>query len=199
MFLCCDASAWVYCIQPQDKSAAKRRQLNRRTEEQAVDRIIETKFGGLDIVHRETHTVNGELLRDRLARDKRELPPGGRLGACYYRDLLMEWSSGQAGWADLRPSKQGEVISDQLVHALDLCNHSNPNTRTIEPLTAFLRNTKTLNQTEVYGAVKAIAANSLVGQQKKDTVVQEIMEYLVKHNQDKVWPELMKALTKYTK
>ena len=51
---------------PQDKTAAKRVRIGRRTDDQIVDRIIETKFGGLDIVHRETHTVNGELLRDRI-------------------------------------------------------------------------------------------------------------------------------------
>jgi triphosphoribosyl-dephospho-CoA synthetase len=111
----------------------------------------------------------------------------------------MEWSSGQASWADLRPAKQGEAISDQLIQALDLCNNSNPQVRTIEPLTAFLRNTKTLNQTEVYGAIKTVAANSVLGHQKKDTVVQEIMEYLVKHNQHDTWPDLMKAFTEYNK
>jgi hypothetical protein len=177
----------------QDAAARKRRQLSRRSSDQQVDRIIESKFAGLDIVHRETHTVNGELLRDRIARDRRELPPGGRLGACYYRDLLMEWSAGQAGWQDLRPSVKGESVKDELILNLDLCCHSNPNVRTIEPLCAYLRNCEALNQTEVYGAIKAIAANSVLGHQKRDIVVQEIMEYLVKHQQHDKWPQLMQA------
>ena len=51
------------CNEPQDKTAAKRVRIGRRTDGQVVDRIIGVKFSGLDIVHREAHTVNGELLR----------------------------------------------------------------------------------------------------------------------------------------
>ena len=188
-----------YCNIPQDKTAAKRVRIGRRTDDQIVDRIIESKFSSLDIVHRETHTVNGELLRDRLARDKREIHDGGRLGACYYRDLLMEWSSGQIGWAELRPELHHEAVSDSLIKALELCSDSNPNVRTIEPLTAMLRNAAAFNQTEVYGAVKAIAANSVLGHQKKDAVIQNMMEYLVRVGQHDKWPQLMRVFARHIK
>ena len=66
--------------------------MGRRNSEQAVDRIVETKSPTLDLVVREAHTVNGELLRDRIARDRKALPTGARLGACYFKGVLMEWS-----------------------------------------------------------------------------------------------------------
>ena len=172
---------------------AKRRQLGRRNSEQQVDRIMNTKFSSLELVHRETHTVNGELLRDRLLRDKRNMDPAARFGACYYRDLLMEWQAGSAGWSVVKPSVAGESISDSLIHALELCSHANPNRRSSEPLEAFLRNTGPLNETELIGTVKAVCANSDLGAIKKDSVVIEVMQYLVRAGQTERWPKLMKV------
>ena len=111
----------------------------------------------------------------------------------------MELSSGQIGWAEVRPATHGEAVSDVLlIKALDLCSDSNPNVRTIEPLTALLRNASAFNQTEVYGAVKAIAANSVLRHQKKDTVIQNMMEYQVRVGQHDKWPELMKVFARHT-
>eukprot|EP00969_Alexandrium_andersonii_P239815 10587421-Alexandrium_andersonii.AAC.1 len=83
----------------------------------------------------------------------------------------MEWQAGTSGWAEVAPSAKGEQINDSLIHALELCSHSNPNRRTSEPLEAFLRNTSPLNETEVIGLVKAARANADLGSIKKDTVV----------------------------
>ena len=159
-----------------------------------MDRIIEDKFSSLDIVYRETHRVKGMLLRDRILNDKKQLEDGKRLGATYYSALLMEWAGGQANFADLKPKDTNEGISDSLVQALECCQLPNPAQRTTEPLEALLRHAGPMNQTEIYGMVKAVIANQMLGQPMKDVVILEVMNYLSKVQLQDSWPNLMQAL-----
>ena len=159
-----------------------------------MDRIIEDKFSSLDIVHRETHKVKGLLLRDRILNDKKQLEDGKRLGATYFSALLMEWAGGQATFTDLKPKDSSEGISDSLVQALECCVLPNPAQRTTEPLEALLRHAGPMNQTEIYGMVKAVIANQMLGQPMKDVVILEVMNYLSKVQLQDSWPNLMQAL-----
>ena len=159
-----------------------------------MDRIIEDKFSSLDIVYRETHKVKGLLLRDRILNDKKQLEDGKRLGATYFSALLMEWAGGQATFTDLKPKNSSEGISDSLVQALECCVLPNPAQRTTEPLEALLRHAGPMNQTEIYGMVKAVIANQMLGQPMKDVVILEVMNYLSKVQLQDSWPNLMQAL-----
>ena len=159
-----------------------------------MDRIIEDKFSSLDIVYRETHKVKGLLLRDRILNDKKQLEDGKRLGATYFSALLMEWAGGQATFTDLKPKDSSEGISDSLVQALECCVLPNPAQRTTEPLEALLRHAGPMNQTEIYGMVKAVIANQMLGQPMKDVVILEVMNYLSKVQLQDSWPNLMQAL-----
>ena len=51
-----------------------------------------------------------------------------------------------------------------------------------------------MNQTEIFGMVKAVIANRMLGQQMKDVVILEIMSYLNKVQLQDNWPNLMQAL-----
>ena len=124
-----------------------------------MDRIISDKFSSRDIVYRETHKVNGMLLRDRIVWDKKQLPDGKRLGSSYFAALLMEWAGGQASFASLKPKDPNESISDSPVQARECCGKANPAVRTTEPLEALLRHAGPMNQTEVYGMVKATSSS----------------------------------------
>jgi len=159
-----------------------------------VDRIIEDKFSSLDIVFRETHRVQGMLLRDRIVHDKKQLPDGKRLGTTYFAALLAEWAGGQASFADLKPKDPSETISDSLVQALECCQLPNPASRTTEPLEALLRHAGPMNQTEIFGMVKSCIANQMLGQPMKDVVILEVMNYLVRVQLQDSWPNLMQAL-----
>ena len=156
-----------------------------------MDRIIAEKFGNFDLVFRETHKVNGLLLRDRIIQDRRELSDGQRLGSTYFAQLAMEWSGGQASFASLKPAKVGESINDGLVQALDCCAVPNPAARTTEPLECILRHQGKMNQTEVYGMVKTTIANTTLGQPARDTVILEIMHYLFRTELAESWPGMM--------
>lgn len=105
----------------------------------------------------------------------------------------MEWAGGQAAFASLKPSKQGEPISDSLVQALECCSKTNPATRTSEPLESLLRHSGPMNQTEAYGMVKAIISNSQLGQPMKDAIVLEVMQFFIRHRLEDAWPDLMQA------
>ena len=159
-----------------------------------MDRIIEDKFSSLDIVFRETHRVQGMLLRDRILWDKKQLPDGKRLGTTYFSALLMEWAGGQQSFADLKPKDTNEMISDSLVQALECCQLPNPASRTTEPLEALLRHAGPMNQTEIFGMVKSCIANQMLGQPMKDVVILEVMNYLIRVQLQDSWPNLMQAL-----
>ena len=123
----------------QELPPAKRRFVGRRSEDGQTDRIMNEKFGSLDLVYRETHKVNGLVLRDRLLQDRRDFAPGQRLLSTYYANVLMEWTGGQDHMVNLTPAVKGESISDSLIQALECCAKPNPATRSCEPLEALLR------------------------------------------------------------
>jgi hypothetical protein len=81
----------------------KRRQLGRRDSDEAVERSIERHFAGFSQIDLETQRLNGLTLRERVRADRSKLPPKGRLGSTYWRDLVQEWSSLNAGIGGLRP------------------------------------------------------------------------------------------------
>ena len=146
------------------------------------------------MVFRETHKVNGQLLRDRILSDKNNLPAGGRLSSTYYSQLLMEWAGDQQSFANLKPDIQGESISDSLVQALECCSKTNPAARTTEPLEAILRHASAMNQTEIFGMVKALISNQQLGQPCKDSLILETMNYLIRVELTEKWPALMQVL-----
>ena len=85
-------------------SSRKRRQLGRRDSDETVERSISKHFGGFSKIDLETVKVSGQVLRDRIRTDRHALPTGARLGSTYWRDLVQEWSSINAGIGSLRPT-----------------------------------------------------------------------------------------------
>ena len=51
-----------------------------------------------------------------------------------------------------------------------------------------------MNQTEIFGMVKAVIANQMLGQPMEDVAILEIMNYLNKVQLQDSWPNLMQAL-----
>jgi hypothetical protein len=186
----CNLPTFLFAQEPTKR---RRTHLGRRSDEAAVDRIIADKFGNLDLVYRETHKVDGLVLRERILADKRALPEGQRLGATYYAQLAMEWAGGQASFAKLKPAIAGEAISDGLIQALECCAKTNPASRSTEPLESILRHQGPMNQTEVYGMVKAIISNSQMGQIAKDAIILEVMHYLIRTDLAEAWPPMMQV------
>eukprot|EP00969_Alexandrium_andersonii_P044869 1969718-Alexandrium_andersonii.AAC.1 len=103
---------------------------------------------------------------------------------------MVEFSGGLAGFKDLRPATKDEPVRDVLVEALDIAARTNPALRTTEALESLLRNCSAMNQTEVYGCLKALLANQELGTPSKDLVLMEFMRYLVRVNQTQCWPEM---------
>jgi len=101
---------------------------------------------------------------------------------------------GQSSFAALKPKDPNESISDSLIQALECCAKTNPATRTTEPLEALLRHAGPMNQTEVYGMVKACISNQQLGMPAKDAIILEVMNYMIRVGLAESWPPLMQAL-----
>ena len=91
------------------------------------------------------------------------------------------------------PQSPSESISDSLVQALECCAKTNPALRTTEPLEALLRHAGPMNQTEIFGMVKAVISNQQLGQPSKDAVILSVMNYLIRVSLADAWPNLMQA------
>ena len=176
----------------QDKTPKKRRQLGRRKTEEAVERLLKEKFGDIPTLWRETKRVNGELLRDRLLREKRART-GQRISHVIIQAIHDEYTTGDTGLWSLHPPTAGEKIADALVAGLQQASLSNPAKRATDMLESYIRNCPIMNQTEVYGMCKAIVANNVLGQPKKDAVLLEIMHYFNRTRQLDLWIELKEA------
>jgi hypothetical protein len=85
-----------------------------------------------------------------------------------------------------------------LLDALEIACRTNPATREVEPLTSYLQNTPTMNETEAIGCFKALTMNVQMGQVLSDTCLMEYMRCLIRLEKTKGedFAKLMKVTTR---
>jgi hypothetical protein len=91
----------------------------------------------------------------------------------------------------IRP--KDESISDALVAGLEIAARTNHATRTVEPLIACLQHGPGMNETEVYGCLRAILHNNSCGVALRDTILLEFMRHVVRHGLHLVYKEMVQA------
>ena len=93
-------------LQNSSHASKKRRCLGRRDSEEKLDRQVALHFGHMTSQQLNTIRVNGQLVRDRVRSDKSARLSAGasRLGSCYWRNLVTEYSTGLGTFGALRPS-----------------------------------------------------------------------------------------------
>ena len=87
-------------------ASRKRRSLGRRDSEEKLDRQVQLHFQHMTTQQLNTIRVNGQLVRDRVRSDKSARMSAGasRLGSCYWRNLVTEYSTGLGTFGALKPS-----------------------------------------------------------------------------------------------
>ena len=89
---------------------------------------------------------------------------------------------------------QDQPISDLLIAALEIASRTNPATRETEPLTSYLQNCQTFNETEAIGTLKVLVLQTQLGQAAMDGCLLEFMRCLIRLDKAKAFPDLVKAL-----
>jgi hypothetical protein len=169
-----------------EPSKKRRRQNGRRGEDEQIERSIQQHFAHLPVLVVETSRVEGLLLRDRIARDRRAMKEecgNSRLGASYWRNLVQLYSAGVEGVQTLKAEDPSQAVQDALIQGLEAACRPNPATRTMEPLVVFLQHTQPLNQKELIGLFKALDSGGSMGKVNSDLVMVEVMKYLVRAKQ----------------
>jgi hypothetical protein len=90
---------------------------------------------------------------------------------------------------------QDEAISDALVGGLEMASRVNHATRTSEPLVAHLQHSAAMNETEVYGSLKAIVNNAACAATTKDMLLLEWMRHITRHQLEKIYTDMVEALS----
>ena len=68
------------------------------------------------------------------------------------------------------------ALAPPLALALEACAKLNPNTRTVEPLLTWPRETLACNRSEFIGTLKAICANRVMSVHIKDSMILEDLD-----------------------
>ena len=88
---------------------------------------------------------------------------------------------------------QDETINDALVNALEISARPNPSTRTAEPLISFFQHSGAMNETELYGSLKAVLHNTSSGLAVRDSVLLEYIRHVVRFSLHRVHTEMVQA------
>ena len=117
--------------------------------EQKVERTM-VKFRHIPTSVLKPKQIEGLTLRKRLMQDFTEIQgTSKRLGTKYQSDRLKEYSTPGDVLESMRPSIEGEKVSECLIEALDKLCESNLCSRTSEPLLNLLAQGPDFNETVV--------------------------------------------------
>lgn len=171
-------------------AAKKRRQLNRRTTDDAVDRLLREQFPTLSQQDTDLTTVNGMTLRQTLLQAKRDAKNGNkRLAAAYYKGLKDEFEVKQPGANSLKVRDPNEPVQPALVQALAASSSTNPAKRSKQPLYNFFSSCRDLNQKGTVGLLRSVADINVASSVAARKHVLEVIKFLVNselHNKFKV-------------
>ena len=170
---------------PSCEPAAKkpRRVLGRRDSEQHVERAIALHFPHASKTAIEVQRVEGLTLRDRLRRDYRNLKkvsPTKRLGAKYWREMVALYTAREGNVQDLKVLDPKQTVDAGMMLALENAVRANPATRSKDPLASWLAGANTINQRELCGLLKTIAATPQLGKVNIDSIFIEVLKLLVR-------------------
>jgi hypothetical protein len=188
-----DAAAGSTLLQDMAEPSRKRRRQNgRRGEDEQIERSIQQHFAHLPVLVVETTRVDGLLIRDRIAKDRKAMKDecgNSRLGASYWRQLVQLYSAGVEGVQTMEVKDPSLPAQDALIQGLEAACRNNPATRTMEPLVVFLQHTAPLNQKELVGLFKALDSGNSMGKVNSDLVMVEVMKYLVRAKQTELYAQ----------
>ena len=166
--------------------ASTKRKLERSTSDEKVERKLENKFGHIDRDILATMTVDGKTVRQRIREDRRRLPPGGRLGCKYWKELQSMY--GQCWGVDFvrecRPPNPRKPINDTLIEELDLATETHPAMRSVDALFTHLAMCDAMNRTELVGTMSTLQDATHISARAKDAIYFEILKHYVKHSID---------------
>lgn len=179
------------CSAGVQKQNIKRKQLDRRDTEQAVERILNEHFAGFTRAQTDVMTVDGLTLRQTLIDRKRDKKgdAGSRLGTKLYSELGRAFALESSPVRALQVKDLSETVQPSLYQALKTAQDPNPAKRSKQPLYNFFSSVKDLNQKETVGLLRSISESAHVKGTAGRLHAFEVLKFIINSGLDKKFPE----------
>jgi hypothetical protein len=140
----------------QNAARGVKRRLNRRSTDEAVERVIMEKLTGRYSEESVSGKTNerGQSVREFIGEAIREnRSDKAKLGTAFWLKLFQEFSLEKKECDGLPNPDAGEAVRDEVIAKLTCCHDPNPATRSVEPLIGFLQFCSELQYVELYGLI----------------------------------------------
>lgn len=167
-----------------DAEPAARRQLNRRHTDDKVERGIEMHLP--NILQQQLQIVrdsSGRIVAQRVKHDMKQLPPGGRLGNVYWRQIRVEYGFHKVR-VEVSVRDPNMAVGDDLLMAMKVLLDRSSASRCISPLTNLLTYRSTLNQMElvgIIGALNTLHDTGMVNRAAQEQLWVDLLKCIVRH------------------
>lgn len=176
-------------------AGSKRRKLQRRDTEAAVQKSLADNFRGFTAAQTDVVLVNGLTLREKLMADKRAHKHGdqGTMGGQYYRQLRIEYSSSDPVEKILVPKTPIQPVQEEFKNALvGLQSVPCVPAKIVE----WCRTAPPLNQRELCGLYKSQLLLRPSASKQQLSVCLDVMTYVHRTKMHVLFPDEAAAMEK---
>lgn len=166
------------------EASAKRR----RTEAQAVAKVLADNFGGFSEAELHLHEVGGFTLSGRIAEDRARVQRGEHIamGKVYYEGLRRKYRSPSSAHTMLEPLDENEPLDDHLVAALEALVSGR---KTSDLLISWTEAVSSVSQRNLVALFRQLLVLPPSKSLEQASISIAVMKMLVRIGLDKKFPE----------